>query len=69
MQRNLFRLYRACVKLSNFSWYVLTMAGSDDDPPGGSNQQPLAREELEVLLRDTLAATKRSNVEFSAVRL
>ena len=68
MQRNLFRLYRACVKLSNFSWYVLTMAGSENDPPEGSNQLPLAREDLEVLLRDALAATKRSNEEISEQR-
>ena len=44
------------------------MAGSDDDPPGGSDQQPLAREELEVLLRDALAATKRSHEEISEQR-
>ena len=44
------------------------MAGSENDPPGGSNQQPLAREELEILLRDALAATKRSNEDISEQR-
>ena len=44
------------------------MAGSDDDLPGGSDQLPLAREELEVLLRDALAATKRSHEEISEQR-
>ena len=31
---NLFRLYRACVKLSNLALYVLTMTGSEKDTPG-----------------------------------
>ena len=44
------------------------MAGSENDPSGGSNQQPLAREELEALLRDALAATKRSHEEISEQR-
>ena len=57
---NLFRLYRACVKLSNFSWCVLTMVGSESDIPENSNRQPPAGEELRNLLRDALAATKRS---------
>ena len=68
MQRDLFRLYRACVKLSNFSWYVLTMVDPQNGTPGDTNRQPLAREELEVLLRDALAATKRSNEEISEQR-
>ena len=54
--------------VSNFPWYVLTMAGFDDDPPGGSNQQPMAREELENLLRDALAANKRNNEGISEQR-
>ena len=68
MQRDLFRLYRACVKLSNFSWYVLTMVDPENGTPGDTNRQPLAREELEVLLRDALAISKRSNEEISEQR-
>ena len=54
--------------VSNFSWYVLTMAGSDDDPPGDSNRQPLAGEELENLLRDVLAASQRNNEDIREQR-
>ena len=68
VQHDLFRLCQACVNLSNFSWYVLTMVDPENGTPGGSNQQPLAREELEVLLRDALAATKRNNEEVSEQR-
>jgi hypothetical protein len=57
---NLFRLYRAWVKPLNFSWYVLTMAGPEDDIPDNSNQQPLAGEEVKNLLRDLLASSKRN---------
>lgn len=47
----------------NFSWCVLTMAGSDEDTPGNSNQQPLAGEEVETLLRDLVASSKRYSEE------
>ena len=68
MQRLFYRPYRACVNLSNFSWYVLTMAGSENDTLGDSNRQPLTGEELENLLRDVLAASKRTNKDISEQR-
>jgi hypothetical protein len=51
--------------MSNFSWYVLNMV---DDTPGDSNRQPLAGEEIERLLRDVLAASKRINEDSSEQR-
>jgi hypothetical protein len=44
------------------------MAGSENDTPGDSNRQPLAGEEVENLLRDVLAASKRNNEDVSEQR-
>ena len=51
-----------CTVCSLVNW---EMAGSENDTPGDSNRQPLAGEEVENLLRDLLAASKRNNEDIS----
>ena len=54
---------------SKFSLSMLTRAGSDDDTPGNTNQQPMARETLEDAPRSAFAADERLNEALSEQRL